>query len=122
MTKRCPNEFAFSKILRSSGIHPGSMWSLFLVDLDDLNLEDATLGDFIAATAEALHDRQEYSYMDSGWIFEQSAVMIADQILARKREVPLARLSQLAVESIEDFGKLPAETLQRARREPIEIN
>ena len=66
MTKRSPSEFSFSKILRTSGIEPGSPESLFFVALDDLNLEDATLGDFIAATAEVLHDRQEHVFMDSG--------------------------------------------------------
>jgi len=122
MTKRSPTEFAFFKILHTSGIDPGSLESLFFVDLDDLNLEDATVGDFIAATAEVLHDRQEHAYMDSGWIFKQSAVMIAEQLLVRKRDVHLARLSQLAVESFEEFGKLPAETLQRAGRDPIGVN
>ena len=122
MTKRSPTEFAFFKILHTSGIEPGSPESLFFVDLDDLNLGDATLGDFIAATAEVLHDRQEHAYMDSGWIFKLSAVMIAEQLLLRKREIQLARGSQLAVESIQDFGKLPAEILQPAGRDPIEVN
>ena len=121
MTKRSLTEFAFSKILRTSGIEPGSPESILLVDLDDLNLEDVTLGDFIAAT-EILHDRQEHAFMDSGWMLKLSAVMIAGQLLVRKREIQPARGSQLAVESIEDFGKLPAENLQRARRDPIEVN
>ncbi len=108
MPKRSPTEFAFSKILHTSGIDPGSPESLFFVDLDDLNLENATLGDFVAATAEVFHDKQEHEYMDSGWIFKQSAVMIAEQLLLRKREIQLASGIQLAVESIEDFGKLPA--------------
>ncbi len=122
MTKRSPIEFAFSEILRTSGIDPGSLRSLFLVDLDDLNLEDATLGVFIAATAEVLHDRQEHAYMDSGWILKLSDVMIAEQLLLRKREIQLVRFSQLTVESFEEFGKLPAETLQPAGRDPSEVN
>ncbi len=60
--------------------------------------------------------------MDSGWIFKQSAVMIAEQLLLRKREIQPERGIQLAVKSIEDFGKLPADTLQRAGRNPSEVN
>ena len=122
MTKRSPTEFAFSKILRTSGIEPGSPESLFLVDLDDLNLRDATLGGFIAAVAEIVHDGQEHEFMDSGWILKLSAVMIAEQLLLRQREIQLARGSQLAVESIQDFGKLPAEILQPAGRDPRAVN
>ena len=110
-------------LLRTSGIDPESPESLFFVDLDDLNLEDVTVGDFIAATAEVLHDKQEHEFMDSGWILKLSAVMIADQILARKCEIQPERGIQLAVKSIENFGKVPrgdsAKGTQRPERSQL---
>jgi hypothetical protein len=122
MTKRSPNEFAFSKILLTSGIDPGSPESLLFVDLDDLNLEDAAVGDFIAAVAEVLHDKQEHAFMDSGWILKLSALMIAEQLLVRQREIQPARGSKLPVESFEEFCKLPAEALELTERDPSRVN
>ena len=90
MPKRSPTEFAFTHIQRASGIDPGSLWSLFLVDLDDLNLEDAAVGDFIAAVTEVVRYKQEHEFMDSGWKLKLSAVMIAEQLLVRKSDVRLA--------------------------------
>ena len=122
MTERSPSEFVFSEILRASGIDPESPESLFFVDLDDLNLEGITTVDLVTAVAEVVHDNQEHAFMDSGWIFKESALIISEQFLVRQREIQLASGIQLALESIEDFGKLPAEALQRAHRDPIEVN
>ena len=122
MTKRSPTEFTFSKILGASGIEPGSPESLFFVDLDDLNLEDATVGDFVTATAEVLHDRQEHEYMDRGWMLKMAAVRIAKQMLLRGREFHLARSAKVLLESLEEFSQMPAENLQRGRRDPSEVN
>ena len=122
MTERSPSEFAFSEILRASGIDPESPESLFFVDLDDLNLEGITTVDLVTAVAEVVHDNQEHAFMDPGWIFKESALIISAQLLVRQREIQLARGSQLAVESFEEFVKLPAETLQPAGRDPSEVN
>ena len=86
MTRLDPTEFTFSKILRASGIEPGSPESVLLADLDDLNLGDVPTAVFIAAVAEVLHDEQEHKFMDRGWMLKQSAVMIAEQMLLRARE------------------------------------
>ena len=44
MTKRSLTEFAFSKILRTSGIEPGSPESILLVDLDDFGSSGESMG------------------------------------------------------------------------------
>ena len=51
MTKRSPKEFSFSKILRTSGIEPGSPESILLADLDGLKMDDVRVDDFIAGVA-----------------------------------------------------------------------
>lgn len=122
MTKRNPTEFTFAKILRASGIEPGSPESILLANLDDLNLGDVTTEGFIAAVAEVLHDKQEHEYMDRGWMLKQSALMIAEQMLLRAREDNVAQGSQLPVESLEEFRQLPADNIQRARRDPTKVN
>lgn len=122
MTKRDPTEFAFCRILRASGIEPGSVESILLANLDDLNLGDVTTEGLITAVAEVIHDEQEHQYMDRGWMLKQSAVMIAEQMLLRAREDDVAQGSQLPVESLGEFCKLPADNIQRARREPTEVN
>ena len=122
MTKRSPTEFTFAKILRASGIEPGSVESILLANLDDLNLGDVTTEGLITAVAEVIHDEQEHQYMDRGWMLKQSAVMIAEQMLLRAREDDVAQGSQLPVESLGEFCKLPADNIQRARREPTEVN
>ena len=122
MKRRDRTEFAFCRILRASGIEPGSVRSLFLINLDDLNLGDVTTEGLITAVAEVLHDEREHEYMDRGWMLKMSAVMIAEQMLLRAREDNVAQGSQLPVESLEEFCQLPADNLQRARREPIEVN
>ena len=48
--------------------------------------------------------------------------MIAEQMLLRARQDDVAQGSQLPVESLEEFRQLTAESLQRARREPSEVN
>ncbi len=122
MNKRSPTEFVFCRILRASGIEPGSPDSVLLADLDHLNLADVTTAAFIAAVAEVLHDEQEHKYMDRGWMLKQCALTMAMQMLLRVREPHLARGHGLPVESLEEFGQLPAGSLQRARREPSEVN
>ena len=122
LNKHSPTEFTFAKILRASGIEPGSLESILLANLDDLNLGDVTTEGLITAVAEVLHDKQEHNFMDRGWILKQSAVMIAEQMLLRAREDDVAQGSQLAVGSLEEFCQLSAENLQRARREPTEVN
>ena len=122
MTKHIPTEFTFAKILRASGIEPGSLESILLANLDDLNLGSVSTAAFITAVAEILHDKQEHKFMDRGWMLKQSAVMIAEQMLLRAREDDVAQGSQLPVESLEEFCQLPADNLQRACREPTEVN
>ena len=122
MTKRDPTEFTFAKILRASGIEPGSPESILLANLDDLNLADVTTDGFMVAVAEVLHDKRQHKFMDRGWMLKLSAMMIAKQMLLRAREDNVAQGSQLAVGSLEEFGQLSAESLQRARREPTEVN
>ncbi len=110
MTKRSPTEFAFSKILRTSGIEPGSPESILLADLDDLKLDDVSVDDFIAGVAEVLHDERENEYTEQGWIVRYIALAIASELLVRAREDRPVRGSKLPVESSEEFGKLPFES------------
>ena len=122
MTKRSPTEFTFSKILRTSGIEPGSPESILLADLDDLKLDYVRIDDFIAAVAEVVHDKQEHEYMDRGWMLKMAALKIAGQMLLRGREFHLARSAKVPLESLEEFSQMPAENLQRRRRDQTEVN
>ena len=122
MNKHSPTEFTFAKILRASGIEPGSLESILLANLDDLNLAGVTTEGFVAAVAEVLHDKQENEFMDRGWMLKQSAVMIAMQMLLRARQDDVAQGSHLPLGSLEEFCQLPADNLQRGRREPTEVN
>ena len=50
-------------------------------------MDNVRLDDFVAAVAEVLHDKHEHAFMDSDWILKQYALMIAEQLLVRKREI-----------------------------------
>ena len=53
---------------------------------------------------------------------KMAAVRIAKQMLLRKREFHLARGTKVLLESLEEFSQMPAENLQRGRRDPSEVN
>ena len=103
MTKRSPTEFAFFKILRTSGIEPGTRESILLADL---KLDDVS----VDGVAEVLHDERENEYTEQGWIVRYIALAIASELLVRAREDRPVRGSKLPVESSEEFGKLPFES------------